>query len=99
MIRGTLLTPRFTDQTPAVVLVHGSGETSRKSTLLYAWMFASQGAWVVSLAATQVDSPAFLIMESASVSTVAEDRRFGREAQVRHAGFDDKAVAKARLLS
>jgi hypothetical protein len=50
---------------------------------------------VVSLAVTQVDSPAFPIMVSASVSTVAEDRRFGREAQVRHAGFDDKAVAVA----
>ena len=157
MIRGTLLTPRFTDQTPAVVLVHGSGETSRKSTLPYAWIFASQGyaalafdkrgvalsdggehewrefnfedlagdaaagyralqgrprvdprrvgffgasqgAWVVSLAATQADSPAFLIMVSASVSTVAEDRKFGREAQVRHAGFDDKAVAEAAEL-
>ena len=98
MIRGTLLAPRFTDQTPAVVLVHGSGETSRKSTLLHAWIIASQGAWVVSLAATQVDSPAFLIMVSASVSTVAEDRRFGREAQVRQAGFDDKAVAEAAEL-
>lgn len=157
VIRGTLLTPRFTDKTPAVVLVHGSGETSRKSTLLYAWVFASQGyaalaydkrgvglsdgadhewrefnfedlagdaaagyrflqgrpridprrvgffaasqgAWVVALAATRVDSPAFLIMVSASVSTVAEDRIFGRQAQVRHAGFDDKAVAQATEL-
>lgn len=59
---------------------------------------ASQGGWVVSLAANQVDVPAFLIMASASVSTVAEDRVFGRQAQVRHAGFDETAVQEAAEL-
>ena len=41
-IRGTLLSPRFGSGAPGVVLVHGSGQTSRKSTMLYAWIFASQ---------------------------------------------------------
>jgi hypothetical protein len=42
-IRGTLLSPRFGREAPGVVLVHGSGQTSRNSTMLYAWIFASLG--------------------------------------------------------
>ncbi len=154
VIRGTLLSPRFGIKAPGVVLVHGSGQTSRKSTMLYAWIFASQGyaalsydkrgvgksdggenewrefslndlaadaaagyrflesrtnidskcigffgasqgGWVVSIAANQVESPAFLIMVSASVSTIAEDRIYGREAQIRHAGFGEDDIKKA----
>jgi pimeloyl-ACP methyl ester carboxylesterase len=157
VLRGVLLSPRSHEPTPAVVLVHGSGEVTRKSMMAYAWLFAlkgfaalaydkrglgesegekyawrefnfedlasdaaaaytllrsrngidasrvgffgaSQGAWVVSLAATQVEAPAFMIMASASVSTVAEDRIFGREAQVRHAGFDEASVVEASRL-
>ena len=56
---------------------------------------ASQGAWVTALAANRVEAPDFLIMVSASLSTVAEDRIFGREAQLRHAGFDEQSVAEA----
>ena len=152
-IRGTLLSPRFGSGAPGVVLVHGSGQTSRKSTMLYAWIFASQryaalaydkrgvgkseggsnewsafslddlasdaaagyrflqsrkgvdpkrvgffgasqGGWVVSLAANRVDMPAFVVMVSASVSTVAEDRLYGREAEIRHAGFGSDAVGQ-----
>jgi pimeloyl-ACP methyl ester carboxylesterase len=154
VIRGTLLSPRFGIKAPGVVLVHGSGQTSRKSTMLYAWIFASQGyaalsydkrgvgksdggeyewrefslkdlatdaaagyrflesrtnidskcigffgasqgGWVVSIAANQVKSPAFLILVSASVSTIAEDRIYGREAQIRHAGFGEDDIKKA----
>ncbi len=153
-IRGTMLAPRFGGKAPGIVLVHGSGETSRKSMLLYAWLFAfkgyaalaydkrgtgtsdgedyewrefsfphlaadaaagfrflqshnrvdparvgffgaSQGGWVVALAANSVSTPAFLIMVSASVSTVAEDRIYGRAAQVRQAGFSENSVAAA----
>jgi len=156
-IRGTLLSPRFRNKAPAVVLVHGSGETSRKSMMVYAWTFAShgyaalaydkrgvgqsegranewrefsfndlasdasagyqflqsksnvdsarvgffgasQGGWVVALAANQVESPAFLIMASASLSSVAEDRIYGREAQIRHVGYGEDAVNQARNL-
>jgi cephalosporin-C deacetylase-like acetyl esterase len=43
VLRGTLVSPRFAARAPAVVLVGGSGETSRKSTIQYAWIFASQG--------------------------------------------------------
>jgi pimeloyl-ACP methyl ester carboxylesterase len=157
LLRGTLLSPRWGDAAPGVVLVHGSGEVTRKSMLAYAWLFAikgyaavaydkrglgasegqphewrdfnfvdlagdaaaaygflqsqpgidsgrvgffgaSQGGWVVSLAANQVDAPAFAIMVSASLATVAEDRVFGRRAQVRHAGFDEGAVSEASRL-
>ncbi len=59
---------------------------------------ASQGGWVVSLAANQVEAPAFAIMVSASLSTVAEDRVFGRQAQVRYAGFDEEAASEAARL-
>ena len=153
-LRGTLLSPRFGRDAPGVVLVHGSGQTSRKSTVAYAWIFASQGyaalaydkrgvgasdggptewrefsfehladdaaaayrfvqsrpgvnprrvgffgasqgGWVVSLAANRAPPPAFLILASASVSTVAEDRLHGRAAQVRHAGFGAAAAREA----
>jgi pimeloyl-ACP methyl ester carboxylesterase len=157
IIRGTLLSPRFRNKDPGVVLVHGSGETSRKSMMVYAWIFASrgyaalaydkrgvgqsdgkanewrefsiddlasdasagyfflqslsnvnsgrvgffgvsQGGWVVALAASRLNTPAFLIMASASLSTVAEDRIYGREAQIRHAGYGEDAVDHAKNL-
>ncbi len=156
-IRGTLLSPRFGSEAPGVVLVHGSGQTSRNSTMLYAWIFASQGyvslaydkrgvgqseggsnewnefsvddlasdaaagyrylqtlievdpervgffaasqgGWVVSLSAKSIDSPGFIVMVSASVSTIAEDRMYGREAQIRYAGFGPDAVAQGLEL-
>ena len=156
-IRGTLLSPRFGSAASGVVLVHGSGQTSRNSTMLYAWIFASQGyaalaydkrgvgqseggsnewnefslddlasdaaagyrylqsmakvdpervgffaasqgGWVVSLSANRVESPAFMVMASASVSTIAEDRLYGREAQIRYAGFGSEAVAQGLEL-
>jgi len=152
-LSGTLLSPRFGGSAPGVVLVHGSGETSRNSMMLYAWIFASQGyaslaydkrgvgksegepfawrefsiddlaadaaagfkflqgranvdsrrvgffgasqgAWVTSRAANLVESPAFLVMASASVSTIGEDRLWGREAQMRHLGAGDEAIAQ-----
>lgn len=156
-LRGTLFSPTWRDAAPAIVLVHGSGEVTRKSMVLYAWLFAakgyaalaydkrgtgfsegelhewrefsfddlaadaaaaynflqsqaridrnrvgffgaSQGGWVVSLAANQVETPNFIIMVSASVSTVAEDRVFGREAQVRYADFGEIAAQESVVL-
>lgn len=153
-LRGTLLSPRFGRQAPGVVLVHGSGQTSRKAMMAYAWIFASQGyaalaydkrgvgasgggptewrefsfehladdaaaayrfvqsrpgvnprrvgyfaasqgGWVVSLAANRAPAPAFLILASASVSTVAEDRLYGREVEVLHAGSGEAAARDA----
>jgi pimeloyl-ACP methyl ester carboxylesterase len=157
VLSGTLLSPRWNDAAPAIVLVSGSGPATRQSMIVYAWLFAikgyatlaydkrgvgasdglphewrefsfvdlaadaaaaynflqldpridqnkvgffgaSQGGWVVSLAANHVKSPAFAIMTSASVSTVAEDRIFGREAKIRYAGFDEVAVTEASNL-
>lgn len=43
VLSGTLLSPRWEDATPAIVLVHGSGEVMRKSLVLYAWLFAVKG--------------------------------------------------------
>jgi hypothetical protein len=157
VLRGTLLTPRFGKAAPGVVLVHGSGRTSRKSMLPYAWIFAakgyaalaydkrgvggsqgapdawsrfsfdalaqdaaaayrfvqaqprvdarrvgffgaSQGAWVVSEAGNRVQPPAFLILASASFSTLAEDRLDGRLARLRQLGFGHADVALALAL-
>lgn len=43
LLRGTLLTPKYKGKTPGIVFVNGSGQTSRKSMLLFAWIFASKG--------------------------------------------------------
>ncbi|MGL5849811.1 MAG: alpha/beta hydrolase [Phycicoccus sp.] len=153
-LRGTLFRPRFDGDAPAIVMVHGSGQTSRKSMLANAWTFAAlgyavlvydkrgvgasdggptewelfdlddlandaagaydylrsrpdvdrdrigflganQGAWVVSLAANRVEEPAFLVMASASVATVAEDRLDGRRAQLLHLGYSEAEAARA----
>ena len=156
VLRGTLLSPRWSGSAPAFVMVHGSGPVTRRSMVVYAWLFAlkgyatlaydkrgvgasdgephewrefsfdnlaadsvagyrflqahpridenrigffggSQGGWVVSLAATQVESPAFITMASPSVSTVAEDRVFQRSASVRHK-FGNAAAKEASEL-
>lgn len=156
VLKGTLRSPRWGDSAPAFVMVHGSGPVTRRSMVVYAWLYAlkgyttlaydkrgtgasegdphewrefsfddlaadsvaaykflqslpridrnkvgffggSQGGWVVSLAANQVESPAFITMVSASVSTVAEDRVFQRQAQVRHL-FSEEAAAEASEL-
>ena len=156
-LQGTLLTPRWGSPSAAIVLVHGSGQTTRKSTLTYAWIFAargysalaydkrgvgasegapdewdrfslddlasdaaaayrflqarpevdpkrigffaaSQGVWVTSEAANRVGRPAFLIMASGSVSTVAEDRLYGRRAEIGRLGFDARAADHAERL-
>ena len=57
----------------------------------------SQGGWVVSLAATHVESPAFVMMVSPSVLTVAQDRVFQRAASVLHR-FDQAAAEEASEL-
>jgi len=155
-LAGTVLIPRFADFSNGVVLVHGSGETSRNSMMTYgrvfaskgypalfydkrgvgdsegqknAWrefsiqdlandaMFASQhlaketglsedkigffatsqGAWIVAQA-TELAEPAFMVMVSASVSTIAEDRVFGRYAQVLFNGHSEKEASDAANL-
>jgi hypothetical protein len=58
-------------------------------------MGLSQGAWVVSLAAARSKAPSFLVMVSASVSSVAEDRLDGRRKMVRHLGFDASLASDA----
>lgn len=152
-IEGTLLVPPLASNAPGVVLVHGSGPTTRRAMLLYARIFAfagyaavvydkrgqgrsagpadawkyfsidelagdaaaalrllraqpavdasktgyfatSQGAWVAARAANQEPLPAFLVMVSASISTIREDRLFGMRALLRHKGFDEPSVER-----
>jgi len=157
VLKGTLRSPKWVDSAPAFVMVHGSGPVTRRTMVVYAWLYAlkgyatlaydkrgtgasqgdphewrefsfddlaadavaaykflqqqpridrnrvgffggSQGGWVVSLAATQVESPAFITMVSASVSTVAEDRVFQRQTRVRYLASEETAVSEATEL-
>jgi dienelactone hydrolase len=54
---------------------------------------ASQGGWVAPLAATR-SNVAFMVLLSASISTVAEDRLFERAARLKTEGFTDTEIAE-----
>ena len=159
-LAGTLTRPRFSSAAPGVVLVHGSGERTRRSMGLFARVFAyrgyatlaydkrgvgasegapdawrrfdiddlagdatsayrrlcaedgvdpsrvgflgvSQAGWVVPRAveqSAQFGGPAFAILLSPSVSTIAEDRVFGRRARARHVGAGRSGAAEAAVL-
>jgi pimeloyl-ACP methyl ester carboxylesterase len=53
---------------------------------------ASQGGWVAPLAAMTSDRVAFMVVLSASVSTVAEDRLFERAARLKSEGFTESEI-------
>jgi len=150
-LAGTLLRPPSQEPVPAVVLIHGSGETDRNSLRYYAEMFvrqgvaalvydkrgvgesqgdaeawrsfsfddlagdaaaaiaylatrqdidaeriglfgASQGGWVAPLAALESQRVAFMVLLSASVTTVAEDRLFERAARLKIEGFSESEI-------
>lgn len=150
-LSGTLLLPKTEGPVPAVVLIHGSGETDRGGLEYYAKIFvrngyaaliydkrgvgksgggpdawryfsfddlagdvaagveylagrddidgdriglfgASQGGWVAPLAATKSNHVAFMVLLSASVSSVAEDRLFERAARLRTEGFTESEI-------
>lgn len=156
-LAGTILRPEVEGPVPAVVLIHGSGETDRSTMSHYAAIFvengyaaliydkrgvgesqgesdawrnfdfeqlaadaaagveclaqrddvdanriglfgASQGAWVAPLAATRSDRVAFMVLLSASVSTVAEDRLFERAARLRSEGFEEDEIAEVTAM-
>ncbi len=56
---------------------------------------SSQGGWVAALAASKTESINFMIIKSASVSTVSEDRIFERSARLKREGFSDSDIEEA----
>ncbi len=143
--------------TPAVMLIHGSGQTDRTAVRYYADMFArqgvaalaydkrgvgqsqgakqawrrfnltdlaadaaagarylqtrpdadstrvslfgvSQGGWVAPLAARLLGDARFIVTVSATLTTIAEDNVFEREARLRAEGFSDSDVEAARRM-
>ncbi|MEO9485103.1 MAG: CocE/NonD family hydrolase [Ekhidna sp.] len=56
---------------------------------------ASQSGWVAPIVANKSNDVSFLIMISASVSTVAEDRLFERATRLANEGFNKMEVAEA----
>jgi hypothetical protein len=59
----------------------------------------SQGGWVIAMAAAEAPKDvAFIIADSASGVSVAEQQVYGIEAQTRAAGLADEEVAKAALF-
>ena len=59
---------------------------------------ASQSGWVASIVAANSKDIAFMIVLSASVSTLAEDRLFERAARLKREGFSPKALAEAKEM-
>lgn len=59
---------------------------------------ASQGGWVAPLAAVKSGKVAFMVIQSASVSTVSEDRIFERAARLKAEGFNDAEIAEVREM-
>lgn len=59
---------------------------------------ASQSGWVAPLAASSSGDIAFMVIISASVSTVAEDRLFERAARLRKEGFSKAQVSEATSM-
>ena len=58
----------------------------------------SQGGWIAPLAAVRSKDVAFLVLMSASVSTLAEDWLFERAARLRSEGFTDEELAEVREM-
>jgi pimeloyl-ACP methyl ester carboxylesterase len=58
----------------------------------------SQGGWVAPLAATLADSVSFMVLKSASVTTIGEDRLFERAARLTAEGFSPDEVAESREM-
>jgi pimeloyl-ACP methyl ester carboxylesterase len=58
----------------------------------------SQGGWVAPRAATLTDAVSFMVLKSASVTTIGEDRLFERAARLMAEGFSPDDVAEAREM-
>lgn len=80
------------DLVAAVEFLSTRQETDKSKIGVHA---SSQGGWVSSLALTKTDKIAFLIMRSASVTTIGDDRIFERSARLRREGFSDEDIRQA----
>ncbi|HSU29267.1 MAG TPA: alpha/beta hydrolase [Chitinophagaceae bacterium] len=58
----------------------------------------SQGGWVAPLAAALNNHISFMVIVSGSVSTIAEDNYFERDARLRSEGFTDEEVKEADAM-
>ncbi len=58
----------------------------------------SQGGWVAPLAASKTDLISFMIIKSASVSTIGEDRIFERSARLTREKFSKSEIAEAQEM-
>ena len=58
----------------------------------------SQGGWIAPLAAAKSDIVSFMVVVSASVSTVSEDRLFERAARLRSEGFTEAEIVEVTAM-
>ena len=58
----------------------------------------SQGGWVASLAASKSRDISFMVVKSASVCTVEEDRIFERSARLASEGFSKEQIEEAQII-
>ncbi|MCE7990411.1 MAG: alpha/beta fold hydrolase [Roseivirga sp.] len=56
---------------------------------------SSQGGWVAPLAASKTNLISFMVIRSASVTSVGDDRIFERSARLKKEGFSDSEIAEA----
>lgn len=59
---------------------------------------ASQGGWVAPISARRAPNVSFIVMVSASVTTVAEDNLFERDARLRREGFGEDEIAEVHAM-
>lgn len=55
----------------------------------------SQGGWIAPLAAKKSNKISFMIIKSASVTTIEEDRVFERSTRLKKEGFSDESIQEA----
>ena len=58
----------------------------------------SQGGWVAPLASSKTELISFMIIKSASVCSVGEDRVFERTTRLRKEGFSEKEILEAKEM-
>lgn len=59
---------------------------------------SSQGGWVAPLSASKTDLVSFMIIRSASVTSVGDDRIFERSARLKKEGFSESQIEQAREM-
>ncbi len=83
------------DVVAAVHFLSENNEVDKASIGLHA---TSQGGWVAPLAASKTDLIQFMVIKSASVCSVGEDRIFERSARLQREGFSVSDMAEAQEM-